>query len=391
MTFISEFKKGQLGKNKGLSMGEGLYQLDSDVNGVQKGMMYAVGAGPKVGKSTFVDYGFVIEPYLDALENDKPLDIIYFSYEIDRVSKEFDFAAHFLARDHEIDKVTLPEGVTVNDEKKVETSANYLRGRIQDDNKNFVPVNENVKEKLMLVHKYRIEPLFGEYDVDGLMIKEGAIKFFEERENPTGLRNHIMDYAERNGKFRKQTVETKNQEGKKVKKKKIIGYTSYNPNKFVIIVTDHLRKLSLERGFFMKQNVDKFVEYSVEFRNWCAFTFVHIIHLNRGLSDTRRLEFADSDIFPNGDDFKDTGNLSEEADYVFTLMNPNDGKYNLNKHFGKIIKDKNKNLLYPNMRTIHLVESRHCTFPLHYRVNMIGSIKKFSRLITNEESYENQV
>ncbi len=52
------------------------------------------------------------------------------------------------------------------------------------------------------------------------------------------------------------------------------------------------------------------------------------------MGDTQRLKYAKEFIYPTGDDVKETGNLSEECDYLFTMMNPNDEKYNLDKHFG---------------------------------------------------------
>ena len=130
----------------------------------------------------------------------------------------------------------------------------------------------------------------------------------------------------------------------------------------------------------MKQTVDKYIEYSVELRNWCNYTFAHIIHLNRGLTEIGRMkEFGDM-LFPGSDDIKDTGNLAEDADFIFTIFNPNDQRYNLKKHFGTVIKDSRDNPIFPDLRTIHLVESRHCEFPQHFRTNMFGGIKNFELL-----------
>lgn len=392
MTFFQEFVKGQRGHNAGLPMGKGLEHVYKNINGVQKGMIYSVGAGPKVGKSTMVDAGFVIEPYLYCKYHDIPLDIIYFSYEIDRVSKEFDFAAHFLASDHGIECITLPQGHTHEGKQSVEMSSNLLRGRLKDDQDNIICLPPLVEEKLALVHRERIEPLFGEYDTEGRLIRRGTIHFYADRENPTGLRNHIMNYAKENGEFKYEEFTTQDDKGKAKKVKRVIGYTPNDPTKYVLIVTDHLRKLKLERGFQMKQNVDKYVEYSVEFRNWCNFTFIHIIHLNRSIADPYRMKFAGSQLYPTGDDFKDTGNLSEESDYVFTMMNPNDTKYNLTKHFDLQIRDGKGHLLYPDLRSIHLVESRHSIFPAHFQVNMKGNVKTFAKLeVQTTDNYEEEV
>jgi len=402
MNFIREFQRGQTGSNKGLPMGEGLEHIEQLINGVQGAMIYSVGAGSKVGKTTMVDSGFVIEPVLYALENGIEIEIIYFSYEIDRISKEFDYSCHFLYRDHGIDRVVLPEGKKVLGKNYVEISSNYLRGRVRYDSTkdaqgkkimgDIVLVPENVIIALQTVYRDRIELLFGKYNYDtGELISPGIIKFYEERENPTGLRNHIMSYAKKNGRFTYSNYQTI-EKGKTVTKTRMTGYLPNNSNKYTFIVTDHLRKLKGERGFQTKQIVDKFVEYSVEFRNWCKFTFIHIIHLNRSIADVKRLQFAGDNIYPTGDDFKDTGNLSEESDFVFTMMNPNDGKYNLDQHFGLILRAGDGSLLHPQLRTIHLVESRHCSFPEHFRVNMRGNIKTFERLkVTEPVNYENQV
>lgn len=371
MNFIEEYKKGQKGGNKGLPMGNGLMNVSKAINGVQKGRIYGIAAAPKAGKSTFVDYSFVVQPFLYAITYNIPIEWIYFSFELDRVSKEFDFAAYFLFHDFNIRTISLPEGVTKGGESIIDLSPDYLRGRLQDDEGKIITVSEEIFEMLKQVYANRIIPLFGEFDMYGKQLKKGYITFIEEKDNPTGIYKYLKRHAEKDGKF----VTT--QYGKSTR---ITGYNANNPNKYTIIITDHLRKLIPERGWQMKQTVDKFIEYSVELRNWCGYTFVHIIHLNRGMTEVGRMkEFGDM-LFPGSDDIKDTGNLAEDADYVFTIFNPNDQRYNLKKHFGEIIKDSKDNPIFPNLRTIHLVESRHCEFPQHFRANMFGGIKNFEQL-----------
>ena len=94
--FIVEYKKGQSGRNKGLPMGAGLENISKAIDGIQRGMMYVVASPPKVGKSTFVNYGFVISPYLYSLKNsNQKIRWIYYSWEMDRVTMEFDYVCHF--------------------------------------------------------------------------------------------------------------------------------------------------------------------------------------------------------------------------------------------------------------------------------------------------------
>jgi hypothetical protein len=376
MNFIETFKLGQKGQNKGLALGPGLETISRAINGLQQKMIYGIAAAPKVGKSTLTDSGFVIGPLLYAAQNNIPIEYTYFSYEIDRISKEYDFAAYFLAYDHQIFEITLPEGITHEGKSVIDISADYLLGKLQDDNGNTILVNNDIKDRLIDVYEQRITKLFGRYAVNGTQMERGYITFIEEKDNPTGVRNYILDYASKRGKF--NYVEFKNSDGKKGKR--IIGYNPYNPEKFNVFVIDHLRKLIPERGFQIKQTVDKMIEYQVELRNWCGYTFIDIIHLNRSMADVQRGRMMGDMLYPNSDDIKDTGNLSEEANHLFTMMNPNDDKYNLRKHFGADIKDTKGNYLYPNMRSIHLVESRHTYYPQHFRVNMYGNIKQFEQL-----------
>ena len=156
MNFRAAFEAGQRGSNKGLPMGEGLKTISQAINGIQRGRIYTVGAAPKGGKSTFVDVGFCIEPAVYVLNHNAKIvasmeaiatrletmtdpdtrqslnleyekirsqlidvEFIYNSYEIDRVSKEFDFVAHFLNTDFGIYHINLPPGKTYKEKNVV--------------------------------------------------------------------------------------------------------------------------------------------------------------------------------------------------------------------------------------------------------------------------------
>ena len=186
--------------------------------------------------------------------------------------------------------------------------------------------------------------------------------------------HYIMNYADNNGEFIHETYTTK-ENSQQVQKKRIIGYKPKNPKKYTIIITDHIRKVKPESNFTLKQTIDKWISYQVWLRNICGFTFVNIVHTNRDLGDVDKLKFMKDEIYPTSDSVKDSGNLSEESDYVITLFNPSDDKYQITKHFN--IPDVHK---YPNLRSFHLVESRDTECPIHTHLNFVGNLGLFQTL-----------
>jgi len=371
MNFVVAYEAGKRGENIGLTTG--MLPLDRAIGGVQKKAMYVVAAGPKVGKSTFVDMCFVIEPMLEYMENLKKnpemkmrAHWIYFSFEISRVEKEAKFMAYFFYKDYGLNQFDY-------NGEMVEISANYLLGKTKSKTTGLpilvTPEHDVIVKQL---YKDRIVPIFGKYDgITGNKIVQGLMDCVEQRANPTGMRNYILHYAKDKGTFIKEKYTTRDEKENPITKERTVGYKPKNPELYTIIITDHVRKLYEERGYNMKQLIDKWAEYQVELRNWCSFTFVNVVHINRALASVERIKFMKETLYPTGDDIKDTGNLSEDANFVITLFNPKDEKYNIDVHFGIQLDN------YPNYRSIHLVESRGTPCPQHLATQMYGNINLF--------------
>lgn len=378
--FVEEFKKGQAGLNQGLSLGPGLINLDKEINGCQKGMHYTIGASSKTGKSTLVSYGFIIQTYLDALSKNIPIEFTYFSFEMNRILQEYNFACYFLYYEYGITHIKL-DNETYKNKDEIELSSKYLRGKLRNDDGEVILVKPIIKEKLVEIYEKWIIPLFGEYSSNGVLIKRGVIDFIDQAQNPTGLRNYLMKKAEQQGHFVKETYQYKDSQTLSIQNgEKIVSYTPNDENKYHIVITDTLRKVPKERGFNIKENVDKILEYYTIMRNLLNYSFVSIIHTNRNMTNLDNLKFKKDMIYPTGDDIKDSSNISEECDYLITMFNPNDDKYNLQTHFGKKIKDGKGNPIHPRLRTLHIVESRHGECPLHFAVEMEGNLQNFKQI-----------
>lgn len=371
MNFQTMYEKGKEGKNVGLTTG--ISSLDRAINGVRKGCMITVASLPKAGKSTLVNFSFVLMPYLiDVLGRGKKVHWIYFSFEMSRLAMEFKFAAFFFNYDHNISSFEYNGSI-------YDISSNYLLGQQIDKDDMPIPVSEAHEEILIEIYRDRIEPIFGKYTVDGKRIKDGVIDFIEERTNPTGLYKYLWGYAERNGNFIYEEYKTVDDNTRPIVKKRVTGYRLNDDSSQTIIILDTIRKVKDERNFNLKQLIDKTLEYFEEYRNVCNYTFVNIIHANRSLSDMQRIKFDPEHLHIIPDDIKDSGNASEASNVVLTLFKPTDEKYNIKKHFGLELY-KGKELLYPNYRSLHLVESRDTEAPVHIQLEMLGHINVFKQL-----------
>lgn len=378
MNFIKTFVNGQEGRNKGLTTG--ISSLDQTLGGIRKRHSYGVAAAPKCGKTTLVDYCFVISPYLQMLRLgtlDK-LDIIYFSYEIDRISKEFKFAAFFFFYDFGITTYTFQGQVYDIDQDYLMGSKTYVAGKTDkgEDIREVIPVSAEHKDMLKTIYYNRIIPMFGEYDSNGNQIKRGKILVIEEQDNPTGMYKYLLNYARKHGTFKTEKYTISDERGKSETKERVIGFEDNTPDVYRIIVTDHIRKLLIERGFTMKQNIDKWLEYTTILRNKCSYIPVNVCHSNRGIANVQRLQHAGEMVFPTSDDVKDTGNLAEESTVLMTLFNAGDEKYNLTRHMGVEL------VQFPNYRSLHITESRYTQCPVHIQLNMFGNINYFAPLFT---------
>lgn len=368
MNFIEEFNKGQSSSITGIPFGKNLENITSHTGGIFKGRMYVIAGPEKSGKTTFTDYAFVLQPYLYSLVKNLKIRWIYYSLEIDRISKEFDYAAFFLNHDYGIEYVALPDNVKKFGESYIPLSPDYLRGMVLDDNFNKIKINPSLKPLLIEVYEKRIVPLFGEFDKNGVQFKKGLIEFKEKRENPTGIYKDLIRLAEREGDLLKDSFNN------------LLNYTPRDKEMFTIVILDHIRKVKIERGFTVKQTIDKVSEYLVELRDVLKYTFVPVVHTNRNLASISNLNFAKGEIYPTNDDLKDSGNLGEDCNYLFTTFNPNDDKFQLKSHFGFPIRNSKGDIINENLKTIHLASSRHCLFPRHFKINMLGNIKKFEKV-----------
>jgi len=132
------------------------------------------------------------------------------------------------------------------------------------------------------------------------------------------------------------------------------------------LILDHVGLLKRERGFTKKDNIDKMSEYFVFLRNMCKFTIVVASQFNRDLGKVDRLKFSGEDLQPTREDFKDTGNLAEDASMLIAMFNPT-----LYTHIKKHLSyDLTK--LGKSYRSLHILDSRNTESNVNLGIMLMG-------------------
>lgn len=180
-------------KRKGISTG--IPKLDREIHGVLQGMYYLIGGGSNSGKTTFLDYCFLLQ----VLVSKNPIKLFYYSFEIGEYRKYAKIIAHWL---YIYDKIELGDMDILN---VTETDIKPYMDKIK---KYYHKFKSDIKNKV----QFRFSPT-----------------------NPTQVYKDLRKYAEENGVFEKKFAF--NNEGEQI----IVGekYTPNNPDELVLILIDH--------------------------------------------------------------------------------------------------------------------------------------------------------
>jgi hypothetical protein len=352
MNFLEAVKQGQSGINKGLQCG--LPILGKFINNIQRAKMYVVGASAKTGKTAIIDYMFVLNPFL--LEHKKgniKLKIKYFSYEISKIEKMAKFCAFFMHEKYQI-----------VDENGNPYSSNYILSRGE--------------YKLMPDHYTIVEKIYNE-ELTELFGDNGIIDFYEDRDNPYGISTELHRHAETHGEYIYKEYDYKNEDGGIEKRKRKVGYTPRDPNEFVIVICDHVDLCKSTRGMDSKHKIDELGRICVELRNLVGYTFVLVQQLNRDIGRTDRLKFSGEDLQPMAEDFKNTGNLIEDANVVLALFNPSVYKH-IHTHLGYDL-----DRLKKYYRSVHILQSRETECFVNKGLFFLGEIGAFIEMPRPED------
>jgi len=278
MSLKQRIQEGLEGKYEGLA--NGFNDINQFIFGVQRKCYTLIGGASGSYKTTILDY-IILNALTDANKKNIPIDIFYYSFEIDELSKKCNWIAQL---------AYMTYGVII----KPESIKGMGKNRLTADEQQMVDTLIPEVDKLFEQIKFTFEPV-----------------------NPTGIYNEVFKYCETQGELIYSDYTDENGE----LKKRIKGYIPKD-NRLILIAIDHLYLSKKERGFNTKQNMDKLSEYLVLLRNIFSVSPFILQQFNSGMSAVDRQKFKGVDLSPQQSDYRDSTNPYSDADVVIGLMNP---------------------------------------------------------------------
>jgi hypothetical protein len=233
MSFEARIQKGLQGKYQGLK--NGFDRINRYIFGIQRACYYLIGGLSGSAKTTLLDF-MIINAIQDANSKNIPINVFYYSLEIDEVTKKCNWLSVL---------ISLPP-------EKIKGLGDF---RLTEEEQKIV--NAEIKDLDLIWNK---------------------INWIWESTNPTGIYKNMWNHMSTRGEFTYEDYVDEND----VKKKRISKFTPSNPDEYNIIVGDHLALLHMERGFTLKENLDKMSNYSVVLRNTFGVTSIWLQQFNQG-------------------------------------------------------------------------------------------------------------
>lgn len=278
MNLEQRIQAGLDGDYQGLN--NGFSRINNYIFGIQKSTYYLIGGQSGTFKTTLVDY-MVLNALQYAEANNIPIEIFYYSFEIDKLTKQCNWLSSLIYQKY---------GRAISPEVIKGLGSFRLNLEEQEIVKSEIPEMERLFDKIF----FRFTP-----------------------DNPTGIYNTLRDHAVTNGVIEYEDYIYQGEIKKKIKK-----YKPNTPGIYRLIVMDHLYLLKKERGYQTKEVMDKMSEYAVGLRNTFGYTPIFIQQFNQGLSSVERLKFKGADLSPQQSDFRDSTSPYADADIVLGTMSP---------------------------------------------------------------------
>lgn len=146
-------------------------------------------------------------------------------------------------------------------------------------------------------------------------------------------------------------------------------------NEIVIPVVDHIGKYKNRKGDTNKDTLDRASDYTSDLRDIFGMSPINISQFNRSKTDTKRRFNKRTELQPEEDDFKGSGDMYEDADLVIGLFNPY--SYGINNHFGYSISKFVNSYGYNRFRSAFVLKNSYGPDDFMGAFQFIGEIGRY--------------
>ena len=222
-------------------------RLRAQFPGIERRRYTICTANQKIGKSKFSDYLYIYEPFFYTLEHPGQLrvKVLYFTLEMGREEKFYEFLCHLLYR---LDNIRI--------------SPTNLKSTNADN-----PCPEYI---LSLIQSERYQGYIQKF--------REMVTYIDDVRNPTGIYKRIRSFMLERGQFHYKKGTVKDENGLPMEVD-VIDYFEYNDNEeYVEVILDNYSNLSQEQGLSKRETIEKMSKYAIELRDKFDVHFCAIQH-----------------------------------------------------------------------------------------------------------------
>jgi len=300
-----------------------LPRLSKILPGIQRAKYVIISANQKVGKTQLGDFLYLHQPYEFYLKNPtaniKPR-IFYFSLEMSKESKIMSVISYKLFKEHNISK-------------SPEELLSVFQGDIIDD------------AIMKLIDGY--DSFFEEF--------EKRVTITDNIRNPWGIMKYMETYADENGHWEYKEIDWEEDDGTIIKRRVKDYYIPNDPEELVIVITDHLSLLLMEKGQTLHQAISKFSsEYCLRMRDkfkYCVVNIQQQMAAQEQQQFTLKGESIVDKLRPSGDGLAENKLTSRDCNLMLGLFSPY--RYKFPDYAGYDL-----NILQDNYRELSVILNR---------------------------------
>lgn len=313
--------------------------------GVEQGKFYLVSGASKASKTQIMNFLFLYNTILFAYNNPDVLipKIFYYALEETKENITLRFICYLLYTLYNVE--ISPKDLTSTNAKK--------------------PVS---KEILNLLDSKDIVEILNFY--------EEHIRFCESK-NPTGIYKDILNYAKNHGIIHKKKYTYKDATGAQCEGESFDYYEPYKKNEYVMFIVDHVSLLDTERGFTLRETINKLCEYLIIARNY--YNYIPVVVQQQNIESIGLEAYKNNKIRPTLAGLADSKDTGKAVDVMFGITNP--FTWELPEYLGY-----NLRILRGNFRCLEVVLNRsgesNVICPLYFN----GAINYYKELPKVEDT-----